>query len=537
MVRRISDRKRKLNVRAVSALITAVLLAGLVVMGVFAQEADRMPDLDAGAEGTLKVQMTYTDPNLEKDNVKPMPEVEIRLAQVARLQVEGGSAEYTLLDAYRETGIRLAGMTAAESNEAAQKLAGLVDAGSGSSAVSGSGTTGSNSGASGNVSGTPSGSVLTRKTDADGRTVFENLEPGMYLVFQSAGANTAYRVDATAAFLVAVPYPVQSEDGNGWQYEVEVKPKTELAGPKNNGVVRVTKQLVNRENQLAYYPPEDQELIFYVGLFTDEACTVRAEGTADQPLRFHNSSAATAVFENLTTDRTYYIAETDGKGTVIGAAEKGEVLFEAEYPAGQAVPITRNAPEGTAAFRNVTNGVPIGYYYGGTLTVTKKTLMDGAEYKTGDVFYAGLFTDEKLRNRYGDVITLDLDGKSSVSVPLEVSIGRSENDSVTYYVAETDEDGNPLDDSREAFTISLNKENGKVTLTPASPNDEVVITNRFTKERQDGGSSNSETGRSGGSQVVRTGDETPIAIYAVLFVAAAAVLLILLGSRRKYRRK
>lgn len=510
MVRRILDRKRKLNVRAVSALIMAVLLVGLVVMGVFAQEADRMPDLDAGAEGTLKVQMTYTDPNLEKDNVKPMPEVEIRLAQVARLQVEGGSAEYTLLDAYRETGIRLAGMTAAESNEAAQKLAGLVDAG---------------------------GSVLTRKTDADGRTVFENLEPGMYLVFQSAGANTAYRVDATAAFLVAVPYPVQSEDGNGWQYEVEVKPKTELAGPKNNGVVRVTKQLVNRENQLAYYPPEDQELIFYVGLFTDEACTVRAEGTTDQPLRFHNSSAATAVFENLTTDRTYYIAETDGKGTVIGAAEKGEVLFEAEYPAGQAVSITRNAPEGTAAFQNVTNGVPIGYYYGGTLTVTKKTLMDGEEYKTGDVFYAGLFTDEKLRNRYGDVITLDLDGKSSVIVPLEVSIGRSENDSVTYYVAETDEDGNPLDDSREAFTISLNKESGKVTLTPASPDDEVVITNRFTKERQDGGSSNPETGRSGGSQVVRTGDETPIALYAVLFAAAAAVLLILLGTRRKYRRK
>lgn len=515
MVRKISDRKRKLNVRAVSALITAVLLVGLVVMGVFAQEADRMPDLEAGAEGTLKVQMTYTDPNLEKDNVKPMPEVEIRLAQVARLQVEGGSAEYTLLDAYRETGIRLAGMTAAESNEAAQKLAGLVDAGSN----------------------TASGSVLTRKTDADGRTVFEHLDPGMYLVFQSAGANTAYRVDATAAFLVAVPYPVQSENGNGWQYEVEVKPKTELAGPKNNGVVRVTKQLVNRENQLAYYPPEDQELIFYVGLFTDEACTVRAEGTTDQPLRFHNSSAATAVFENLTTDRTYYIAETDGKGNVIGAAEKGEVLFEAEYPAGQAVSIARNAPEGTAAFRNVTNGVPIGYYYGGTLTVTKKTLMDGAEYKTGDVFYAGLFTDEKLRNRYGDVITLDLDGKSSVSVPLEVSIGRSENDSVTYYVAETDEDGNPLDDSREAFTISLNKENGKVTLTPASPDDEVVITNRFTKERRDGGSSNPETGRSGGGQVVRTGDETPIALYAVLFAAAAAVLLILLGTRRKYRRK
>ena len=38
------------------------------------------------------------------------------------------------------------------------------------------------------------------------------------------------------------------------------------------------------------------------------------------PLRFLNSDTATAVFENLTTDMTYYIAETDGQGNVVGYA-------------------------------------------------------------------------------------------------------------------------------------------------------------------------------------------------------------------------
>ena len=56
------------------------------------------------------------------------------------------------------------------------------------------------------------------------------------------------------------------------------------------------------------------------------------------------------------------------------------------------------------------------------------------------MFYAGLFTDKNLRTRYGDVITLKMDGKSSVIIPLEVNIGTTENESVTYYVAETEKE-------------------------------------------------------------------------------------------------
>ena len=179
MLRRTPNRQKKTFGRLAAVLITAALLGCMMVMGVVASEADRMPALDAGMTGSLKVTMTYMDPNLETDNVKIMPNVQVKLAQVAGLQVNGGSADYTLLDAYKDTGIELAGMTASESASAAEKLAPLA--------------TGSD--------------ILTAVTDSNGIATFEGLEPGMYLVFQDTDANTAYRVDAIATFLIAVPYP------------------------------------------------------------------------------------------------------------------------------------------------------------------------------------------------------------------------------------------------------------------------------------------------------------------------------------------
>lgn len=515
MVRRTSNRKEKMTGWLAAVLITAVLMACLMVTGIMASEKDRMPDLEAGAQGSLKVTMTYTDPNLETDNVKVMPDVQVKLACVASLEVNGGSADYTLLDAYRSTGIELTGMTAADSHTAAERLVPL----------------------------TVAGDVVTGTTAHDGTVTFQGLEPGMYLVFQDAEANTAYRVDAIATFLVPVPYPLKSEGGNAWEYEVGVQPKTELPGPRNNGVIRVTKQLFNTETQLAYNPPENEELVFYVGLFMDEACTVRAAGTTDLPLRFLNSDTAEAVFENLETDATYYIAETDGNGTVVPSALKGEdVLFEALYPQGQTVSITRQAPEGAITFQNATTGLPFGYYYGGTLTITKKTVMDGVDYETDDTFYAGLFTDENFRTRYGDVIELKMDGSSSFSVPLEVNIGTSENDSATYYVTETDKNGRPIGAGGQEFTMSVNKAGGKVTLSPAEPDDEVVITNSFTEagseiteistENVEVGSSNSN----GNLQNPRTGDSTPLLKYVLLMAAALGVLLGGLRFRRRYRR-
>lgn len=499
-------------------------------------DSNRMPELEAGRVCSLKLTMTYTDPNLETDAVKPISDSEVKVAQIASLTVNGGSAEYTLLDAYKETGIELEGMNAEQSNEAAglllplargQQAANGADAGSSASETVHAET------------------IRQGTTGADGTAFFDNLEAGMYLVFQEPGANSGSRVDDIACFLVQVPYPVRAEGGNTWQYAVDVYPKTELSGPRDNGVIRVTKQLFNIENELSYNPPENQELVFYAGLFTDEACTVRAEGTSDQPLRFLNSDQAEVVFENLRTDQTYYVSETDGEGNAVASALGADgVLFEAQYPDGQAVSITRQEPEGRLVFRNTTTGLPMGYYYGGTLTITKKTMMGQEPYDTDQVFYASLFTDAGLRDRYGEVIPLEMSGSSSVSIPLEVNIGTSASDSATYYVAETDENGTPLG-SGQPFSIFLNKEGGKVTLTPESPDDEVIITNTFPKDDesepsvpgddiQSGDHNNSGNIQKEGKSV-RTGDETPILLFAVLLALSfgAAVLLLFRKTRLK----
>ncbi|MDO5134987.1 MAG: hypothetical protein Q4D55_02940 [Eubacteriales bacterium] len=507
------QKKTKRGRKLLAAICTLTLLLGTLVSGAAASEQDWMPDLTPGEKGSLKVTMTYTDPNMQENNVKTMAGVTVKLAKVAELATEGGSARYTLLSPYSSSGVRLEGMSASESNEAAAALAPLV----------------------------PHEEVKSGVTAADGAVSFGDLTPGMYLVFQDAQANAAYRVDAISAMLISVPYPVVGAAGSSWQYAVETQPKTGLMGPHNNGSLTVTKQLVNTETGLTYNPPENTQLTFYVGLFTDPACTLRAAGTTDQPITFLNSDTSSTVFQNLATDATYYVAETDGNGKVVPSVLIDQVLFVPRFPNGQAAAITRQAPAGELTFQNTTAGLPDGYYYGGTLTITKRTVMDGMDYETKDTFYAAVFEDEALTKRSSDVLALDMNGKSQVSTSLEVSIGESETDAATYYVAETDASGKPLKNGDGLdFTISLNKEGGKVTLTPASPDEEVVITNRFTEEEpastptpiptaspgsqnQGGGSGRPAEDRSSSVASPRTGDDTPLAGFILL--AGAALLL------------
>ncbi|MCD7882232.1 MAG: hypothetical protein LUI87_00770 [Lachnospiraceae bacterium] len=488
--------------------LTMLLAFCLTAVAASASESDRMPDIDSSQELSLTVTMTYTDPNLETDNVVPMSGVEVRLVQVASLAVNGGSADYTLLETFAGSEIELAGMNASESSEAAEVFADLATGRSKNSTAESRNNSSTGSGEistakSGNNSSTGNGDnssaenggntsagngqnisadVKTATTDSEGKAVFTGLEAGMYLVFQEEGANTVYQVDAVMAILISVPYPQLTADGNSWIYAVETYPKTELSGPKNNGSITVTKEFYDTTADMFYYPPEDEEIVFYVGLFTDEVCTQQAEGTADLPITFLNSSSASVTFENLTTDRTYYIAETDGSGNVISSVTRNGVVFYADYPDGQAVTITRDETEASIRFRNTTPGLPDRYYYGGTLTITKQALYGEEDYVTTGTYYAGIFADAEFTTLAGDVVELKLENASSVSVDVQVYFGTEETDSVTCYVTETDENGTPLsNDSDLGFIVSLSKEGGMVTLNSENARDEIVIMNSFEK--------------------------------------------------------
>lgn len=510
MLKRVSDLKKKTVRRAAAVLMTLLMAAGLAA-GAAASEADRMPDLDPEKSCSLTVTMTYTDPNVEDTaaRLRPMMDVAVKLAKVADLAVNGGSAEYTLLPRYADSGITLAGMTASESKEAAALLAPLA----------------------------AGADVQIQRTDESGNAVFSNLTPGMYLVFQDPEANTQYRVDAVMSMLYAVPFPaVQAGGVNEWQYEVSAVPKTELTGPHNNGVIRVTKQLWNYEDQLAYNPPIDQELVFYVGLFEDEACTVQVPGTTDLPIRIRNSDHGEAVFENLTTDRTYYIAETDGKGSVVPSVEQNTVLFSPEYPNGQAVSIPRQNPEGELLFRNVTNGLPVGFYYGGEIKITKKAVMGGEPYPMNRTFYAVIFADKECTKPLGSVIELPLEGGSEAEVTIPVTIGESKKDTAVFYIAETDQNGVPLRNGDDlGFVSELSVEDGKVVLSVTEDLSEVVITNTFEEvyeteietevETEIETETETEKKPQAGGRGPRTGDDTPILTWLLLMAAALCVLI------------
>ncbi|MDO4615211.1 MAG: LPXTG cell wall anchor domain-containing protein [Lachnospiraceae bacterium] len=511
-MRRGSSMGRRRGAGIGAVLLTILLMIGMLTATVFADESDRMPALDSSAEPSLTVHMTYTDPNLETDNVKPMAGVEVKLVQVASLTVNGGSADYTLLPAYGESGVTLAGMTTSESISAAQTLKALV----------------------------PDGDADSGLTDGDGKVTFSDLPAGMYLVYQDDGANTDYRVDEISTMLIAVPYPNVSADGNSWQYAVEIEPKVELTGPLNNGKITVTKTIYNTETEQSYNPPEGEALTFYVGLFYDEDCTDQVAGTTDEKLTFRDSGTAEAVFENLVTDETYYIAETDGQGNVVPKATVNTVTFTPEYPDGQAVSITRQENEGEIAFRNVTTGLPDGYYYGGTITITKKAAeSDGSEKTMDRTFYAGIFADAAFTQPVADVVELKLDGKSSVSVPIAVNIGTSIRDEATFYITETDANGKPLENSDE-FTISSDPQDGKVTLKAKDAKDaEIVITNTFAEEKQPPESKpESKPEQKPGSKTTKstkTGDNSNALLWIVVLIAAAAVVLFL-DRRRKSKK-
>ena len=142
------------------------------------------------------------------------------------------------------------------------------------------------------------------------------------------------------------------------------------------------------------------------------------------------------------------------------------------------------------------------------------------------------------------------------------SIGNDPNGSKTYYVAETDEDGNVLKNSPDLeFEISVDKT--EMTLRPKTdgtvPEETVTIKNIFREEETE---TETETtpqtettpttepettpqttppgtpSTNPPSGNVRTGDDTPIAQIAVVFaVAGVAVILLAATGMRKRKKK
>ncbi|MCD7717181.1 MAG: hypothetical protein LUI39_12150, partial [Lachnospiraceae bacterium] len=305
--------------------------------------------------------------------------------------------------------------------------------------------------------------------------------------------------------------------------------------------ILVTKnlQLSNGDTLIA----EDQT--FYVGLYTDAECT---NLYAMKAIEFKNASASTATFSGLEIGRTYYIAECDENGTAMLSGL--EVLADGTKYAPNfgdgAVKTTVTAADGsqtTVTFANEFYTTPKGFYQNGTLTITKKLLgADGTALASGETFYAGIFSDAAYTtlatNVEQNIVALNLNGSSEVSVSMEVSIGSGET--VTLYVTEVDANGSPVADT-EGFAYTVSVDGTEVTMDASNLTASVTITNQEieetseeeSEEESEEVSEESEEESETETTAVQTGDETPILPYMLVMLAALMIMLAGVLERRR----
>lgn len=389
----------------------------------------------------------------------------------------------------------------------------------------------------------------TGQTNAEGTMTLANLPAGMYLVVQDSGADTYGTV---SPFLAGIPYLENGE----WKTELTAHPKAELPTETDDGRIEVTKRTGYLDPELLEVIdliPEDA--VYYVGIFQDKQGTVPYGTDYLREIELKGTSTGTAVFENLPAG-TYYIFETDSDGnayTVNEIQSRDEYKWVCQVEDGSSQEVTLDgkagSPAGTVGLYNLYYELPKAYSYNGNITITK-TVTDGTNQITsGETFYAGIFRDQAGTDLY-EVTELKQNGSVTIEVPLG---GENGDEEITYYIYETDADGKRVD--KQSFGYNVSGE-GRVDLHSGNLKGEIVITN--TKKAPtptptimptaaptptaapgySGGNTTPNVQDSGSSaSPVRTGDDTPIALYAVIIAAALAIIagcIIYLKGRKKH---
>ena len=481
------------------ALLLAMVFSQLTALG--AKEIDQMPDLEPGKKGSLTVELSYKD---QAGKEIPIEGVTLELFKVADLTViNGGSSTYTLTADFAQSNLSFDGMKASESNEAAKALKAIVQ-GKKLQGVS----------------------VVTNQS---GKAVWSDLEPAMYLVVQTANADTVPLYTEMDPYLVSVPLGENADGQTSWKYEVNTEPKVEVGRKPTTGKITVTKRVgIYQGTEIALLEAVDST--FYFGIFKDEEGTVPFREDYIQAVQLKNASAGTAVFEEL-PEGTYYIFEVDSKGTVIKPDQTVEnnglpyvCIVEGSETTAVAIDPDNEVLEGKIAFNNVFYDLPSGYYMEAEIQI-KKNVYNGTDKVTvDDVFYAGIFTKENGSYVLNQVVELKQNGTVTVPVMLSGDSGQGETE---YWIFETDKSGKRIEESTFSYEVSGE---GSVKLSKDDLTGSVELTNKIKKEALE------ESTEKATSNGVQTGDETPIVPYIAAF-AAALLVMILIGIRQWKRKQ
>ncbi len=465
---------------------------------------------EQGRTGSFNLTVQETDSD---GNVTPLSGVKLKLYKVGSVNYDG-NVHFVVDGAFSSTGVDFDALeSASDWFSAASKLSAVVEK-----------------------------SAVTAKeavSDSSGRIVYSDLEEGMYLIL--GGSDGTFTV---TPMLLSMPYATQEK---GWVYDVQAFPKVEKVTDK--GSIEVTKRIYYIDpDSFAVSEMAADDATYKVGLFLDAEGTIPFRGDYTKDIRLVNASSGTASWDNV-PDGRYYVFELDENGDPMAINESVVVEDEKtfyynvtdpdENETNEAVVNQSTSSKSVSYVNNYYYYIPGGFSLRGWITVNKIVKVDGQQTTVDDTFYVGVFEtgeDGSLTLVDGSVRELVQNG----SVKIEVSFPENtEPESVTYTVLETDQDGNPVDhdsfayevegegdvvlNKNESYENSIDITNSKNSTTPTptgtpvvtptvTPSEEVTV----TPTPNNGGGDNGGQKRTS----VKTGDDTPIGVWAGILVAA-----------------